>query len=722
MPRPESRKVSGWRLVWLAAAIRLSRVIERVLHRFPQKFSRPAEWRPGISIVIPERGTPDLLVRTIEAALEAADRLTEEFELVVVINGAPLSAYAQLQQRFPQARWLHSEHPLGFSGAAARGIDAARFDWVYLLNSDMVLAPEALAKLMPWRAAHVFAIASQIFFTDANRRREETGWTGFRVQDGVFEIFDVLPEDATMVRGHLYAGGGASLFRREILLRFLSRSHPYNPVYWEDVEWGVRAWQAGYEVLFCPTSHATHVHRATVSRVFSQGELKRIVRRNQLLFSLRNGLPRNWRLRQGPLGGWDRATQQELTSIRQASSLMAAWWMRARAPARSVDLEHVHRKFYLKPIQPLSGRRIVLVVSPFAVYPPGHGGARRIANLLHHLAEEFDIVLLSDEEPLYDAAQMGKVSGPICIQLTGGRPADDPSAPRRIARIRSHCHTRIRAEAQRLAESYGAHLVQIEYIELAGLVENRVNHVPCVITLHDVLLSDSRQTAEDRYEAGLIAKYDAAIVCSPEDAALVRHKRLALVPNSTTRPGRYIPSRGSRKLLFAGPFRYEPNLAGILRFLEAVYPALRREIAGAELLVLGGRNAGAIARQYAGFDQPGVCVVDHVDDVSSWLEACALTVNPVSGVRGSSIKLLESIAFGRVCVSTEQGARGFRDLRCNALVVVPQVEDFLSPLRDLLLDEERRLFLEKPDEQILESVSWERAGRIQADLYRELLR
>ena len=722
MPPSESRTASDWRFVWLAAAIRLSRALEIVLQRFPQKFHRPAEWRPGISIVIPERGTPDLLVRTIEAALAAAGRLSEESELIIVINGATLSAYARLQQRFPQARWLYSERPLGFSGAVARGVRAAQFDWVYLLNSDMVLAPEALAELMPWRAAHVFAIASQIFFADANRRREETGWTGFRVQDGMFEIFDVLPEDATTVRGHLYAGGGASLFRRELLLRFLSRSHPYNPVYWEDVEWGVRAWQAGFEVLFCPASHATHVHRATVSRIFSQDELNRIVRRNQLLFSLRNGFSRNWSLRLGPPGGWNQATQHELTSIRQVSSLIAAWCMRARAPARSIELERVHRKFYLKPTPPLAGRRTVILVSPFAVYPPGHGGARRIANLVDHLAREFDIVLLSDEEPLYDAAQMSKVIGPICVHLTGSRPAEEPSAPRRIARIRSHSHARIRAETKRLASTYRADLIQIEYIELAGLIENRVSHVPWSITLHDVLLSDSRQTAEDRYEAALIARYDAAIVCSPEDAALVRHKRLALVPNSATLPGRYIPSRGSHKLLFAGPFRYEPNLAGILRFLDAVFPALRREVPAAELLVLGGRNAGAIARQYAGFDQPGVSVVDHVDDVSPWLEACALTVNPVSGVRGSSIKLLESIAFGRICVSTEEGARGFRDLRCDALVVVPRVEDFLSPLRDLLLDEERRLCLEKPNPQILESISWERAARIQADLYRDLLR
>jgi glycosyltransferase involved in cell wall biosynthesis len=220
----------------------------------------------------------------------------------------------------------------------------------------------------------------------------------------------------------------------------------------------------------------------------------------------------------------------------------------------------------------------------------------------------------------------------------------------------------------------------------------------------------------------LIAQYDAVIACSAEDAALVHHKRLAMVPNAVTPPDRYVPSRGSRKLLFAGPFRYEPNLAGILSFLGTVYPTLRREIPDVELCVLGGRDASLIARQHAGFGQPGVRVVDHVDDVSPWLEGCALTINPITAVRGSSIKLLESLGFGRVCVSTEEGARGFRDLHSSALLIVPEVVDFLAPLREMLLNEERRLRIEKPDRELLASISWERAALIQADLYRELLR
>jgi len=721
MPQREAKPVALWRLGPLLAAMRFSRLLEVVLRRFPRTIRRLPPWRPGISIVIPERGTPDVLERTIEAALAAAEGLDEESELIIAVNGAPLSAYARLQQRFPRLRWLHSERALGFSGAIEWGVKESRFDWAYLLNSDMFLAPDALAALMPWRAAHVFAVASQIFFADASRRREETGWTGFRVCGGV-EIFDAPPEDALTVRGHLYAGGGASLFRRDLLLRFLSRSHPYNPVYWEDVEWGVRAWQAGYEVLFCPASHATHLHRATVSRIFSQDDLERILWRNQLLFSMRNGFLRGPRaaLLRGPANGWDEATLQELARLRQAFSLLAAWWMSARAPARSVDLERVHRKFYLHP--PQAVRRTVVVASPFAVYPPGHGGARRIANLLVHLAEEFNIVLLSDEEALYDPCTLGKITGPICVHLTSGRRAEAPSAPRRIARIRSHSHARIQAEIERLAASYGADLVQIEYIELAALIENRKDAVPWSITLHDVLFSETGESPEDRFEAALIAQYDAAIACSAEDAALVRHKRLVVVPNAVTPPDRYVPSRGSRRLLFTGPFRYEPNLEGILGFLETVYPVLRREIPDVELCVLGGRDASLIARQYEGFAQPGVRVVDHVDDVSPWLEGCALTINPLTGVRGSSIKLLESLGFGRVCVSTEDGARGFRDLRSNALRIVPGVEHFFASLRELLLDEERRLQLEKPDSRLLASISWERAALVQAGLYRELLR
>jgi glycosyltransferase involved in cell wall biosynthesis len=263
-------------------------------------------------------------------------------------------------------------------------------------------------------------------------------------------------------------------------------------------------------------------------------------------------------------------------------------------------------------------------------------------------------------------------------------------------------------------------LVQIEYGELLGLIEQRKQAIPWVVTLHDVLRSETGETAEDRFEAGLIAQCDAVIVCSTEDAALVQHKNVAVVPNAAELPSQYTPSPNKCSLLFVGPFRYKPNLQGILSFLEIVYPTLRSDLGDLELVILGGPNANALANLNAAFQQPGVRVVDHVHNVGPWYDRCSVTINPVSKIRGSSIKVLESIAAGRVCVSTASGARGFRDLPHVGLVVVPEIGDFVAVLRDLLRDVDRRHLLEKPTEEVRRVISWDRSALTQANLYRNL--
>jgi GT2 family glycosyltransferase len=91
------------------------------------------------------------------------------------------------------------------------------------------------------------------------------------------------------VRGSLYAGGGSALFRKALLEIALAEcGDAYDPVYWEDAEWGVRARKRGFRVLFCPESRALHVRRATVNRFYTPDEVARIFERNRLLFHMRN--------------------------------------------------------------------------------------------------------------------------------------------------------------------------------------------------------------------------------------------------------------------------------------------------------------------------------------------------------------------------------------------------------------------------------------------------
>lgn len=673
-----------------------------------------AAWRPGVSVVIPERGTPDLLERALAHVGPALARVAEPAEILVVVNGAEAAGYARLRAAFPSVRWQFHALPLGFAGAVARGLAAARHGAVYLHNSDMAVEPDALAALLPWRAPHVFAIASQIFFDDANRRREETGWAGLRLADGLTELFDIPPDAGGPVRGGLYAGGGSSLFDAALLRRFARTTGDYHPFYWEDADWGAQAWQSGLEVLFHPGSVAWHRHRATIGRLYPPAEVDRIFARNGLLFDLRTRADAAPVLRAAGTGAWE--SLKELAGPKRLGGIARARAGRRRKPFAAVDLAHTPAKAYARP-DGADSRPTVLIVTPYRILPPRHGGARRIRGLCEALKERWRFVLLSDEADAH-GPEAWRDLGPFdAVHLAGGRPDGGTG---RTARIASHSHPALQTELDRLVAVHRPALVQMEYVELAGLTPPA--GVPCILTAHDVLFPPGGpETPADRWERQLLARFAAIVACSAEDAALLAPLPAALVPNGAAVGGPWRPSAGNRTLLFAGPFRYRPNLEGLRGFLDTVFPALRRRFPDLGLTVLGGDGARAVQAAEPLLRQPGVTVVEAVDDVRPWLDACALTINPLTGTRGSSLKLIESLAAGRVCVSTRDGARGFLDTGLPGLVTAGDIAGLLEPIARLIDDEPARLALEAPRDEPLRPFSWEAAARAQERLYRDLL-
>src|SRR5262249_55485912 len=160
--------------------------------------------------------------------------IAEPTQIVVVVNGASADNYRALAAAYPAVEWDFHSAPLGYNGAIGAGLKRVRHAWTYLLNSDMRLAPTALAELLPYRQAQVFAIPSQIFFVDRNRRREETGWADYVWNPLVPEVYDRTPEPGSLARGNLYPGGGSSLCRTGLLRRYVRDSRDYTPFYWED--------------------------------------------------------------------------------------------------------------------------------------------------------------------------------------------------------------------------------------------------------------------------------------------------------------------------------------------------------------------------------------------------------------------------------------------------------------------------------------------------------
>jgi len=289
-------------------------------------------------------------------------------------------------------------------------------------------------------------------------------------------------------------------------------------------------------------------------------------------------------------------------------------------------------------------------------------------------------------------------------------------------RMRAHVHPAFEAAMRDAIDRHRPSVIQVEHIELADLVRLREPGQRWVLDLHDAYGADDFDDpqAARRFVERTLPAYDAVVVCSDDDAALVSHARVAVVPNGSSVACRDYRPSGGAALLFLGPFRYGPNHAGIRAFLRDAYPAIRARVPHVSLAVLGGDEAPSMVAGDPLFAQPGVTVLGHRDDVASMLAGSALTINPLAGIRGSPVKVVESLSAGRACVTTAEGARGLRDHALPGLVVVPGVEAMAAPLVRLLLDDAGRHEVERPDAVSLAPFQWAACARPLAALYASL--
>jgi GT2 family glycosyltransferase/MoaA/NifB/PqqE/SkfB family radical SAM enzyme len=289
-PQPPARAISRHRdraRLWLRTVTAGDRI-----PALRQSFARLAgveySGSPGVSVIIPERDDPKHLAICLDALEAAAANINEGVQVIVVVNGSEWDAYQSLMRQFCKCSFYFFDHPLGFSRAIEAGLKHALSTWTYLLNSDVVLHPQALARVLELRQPDVFGIASRIFMRDRSQPSLETNWTQFVFADGLIEALERIPAENDSVEETAYAGGGCSLFQTRLLTRLVRRTRSYDPFYWEDIEWGAVARRNGYVNLFCPTSHAWHERRSTIGRFYAPSEVERITERNRLLFNVRN--------------------------------------------------------------------------------------------------------------------------------------------------------------------------------------------------------------------------------------------------------------------------------------------------------------------------------------------------------------------------------------------------------------------------------------------------
>lgn len=104
-----------------------------------------------IAVVIVSWNVRDILLNNLETLYKSRG---VSFEVIVVDNHSSDGTVDVLRSDFPEVKIIANSENHGFSKACNQGIDAAHARHVLLLNPDMLVEPESLAKTVAYLDAH----------------------------------------------------------------------------------------------------------------------------------------------------------------------------------------------------------------------------------------------------------------------------------------------------------------------------------------------------------------------------------------------------------------------------------------------------------------------------------------------------------------------------------------------------------------------------------------
>ena len=255
------------------------------------------------------------LIQTLEAGTDT------DFDVYVVDNCSPNLSLPDLATLFGDVHVLRLPENLGYAAgnnAALRLISDLPYDFVWVLNPDMVVPPAALAQHIEAAAAHPQTdIFGPVLLHGDNGRRIASAGCYLSLDDGL-SVGHLYPgEQTSVLPAAPYAADfitGAALFLRRRVLRQIGLMPEDFFLYFEETAWLAAAKAKGHAAVVLPHIHLTHHKRS------EDGDLPA---RHFLYYYIRNALILAARL------GRDEAVPRTVARLR--TTFIANWLTRIKA-------------------------------------------------------------------------------------------------------------------------------------------------------------------------------------------------------------------------------------------------------------------------------------------------------------------------------------------------------------------------------------------------------
>eukprot|EP00887_Chlorella_sp_A99_P006816 scaffold2.g6816.t1 len=251
----------------------------------------PAGAAPAVSFVVTMHNNAEVTAQCLLELFRTAHE-AESAEIVLVDDGstedvgAALETVARLRRLFGmEIVVLRNAVALGYGPANTRGIDAARGEFVALINNDMFVVKGWLTALLETFKLRPKAGMVGPLFIGRNSIVQEAGGLVFNDASAAnYGRGQTLNHWLNYLRVTDYISAACVVFRKSLFQKLGGFDTRYEKGYYEDTDLALSVASAGYEVLFQPLAVVYHQEGTTFGTDESSEVKRTLMARNKAAF------------------------------------------------------------------------------------------------------------------------------------------------------------------------------------------------------------------------------------------------------------------------------------------------------------------------------------------------------------------------------------------------------------------------------------------------------
>jgi GT2 family glycosyltransferase len=577
-----------------------------------------------VTILIPFFDKPELTLKCLRKLQENDDQTIYD---VVLIDDGSSDETREILRGVRGVRYLQISRNIGYLEAMNLAMNFSRTRYSVFLNNDCQPMNGWLDELIriSRKKNDQALVGSFLFFPDGTLQEagSQVFTDGSAINIGHKQKYE--QERYSFLREVDYCSFASALIPTKIWHELGGFDNRYAPAYYEDVDFCLKAWGAGYQIYAAPQSRVVH----SLSQSYNADSKKEEIQAHS-----KSQLLKKWDFEKLPI--WSSDAGNRIESPRESMGIVI----------------------------------IIDGVLPDSKRDAGSSRTLAIITIIQSLGYH---VILSALNPMTSVLQIKM------LQDSGVEVYFQPS----------ELLTRVEDRAERIQFFWLTRAHIIENFEAAcRKISPKANVIYDFLDLTYQEI-DEQIEIDFLDAAVINSSKDVIVLCSPYEVQLALNLNKGASVESLFMPvipqkseNNFVERRG---MLFVGGFGHTPNLTSMNWFISEVLPILRKEGFTDEINIVGG---GLPSSEKSRFESLGMVVHGKVDDLGPLYAGNRISIAPLTIGRGLKGKILEALSVGLPVVTTPIGAEGFPISDDSPFLIANSAEDFAMSILNLYSNQE----------------------------------